>query len=128
MWKKKLLFVILQISVLLILGQVTETSWYGNNFNGKKTASGEIFDENALTAASPVLPFGTIVLITNITNNKSVKVIINDRGPFAVFKNGKPIYPLKPHPKRKFDLSKKAFSLIANPNVGVIKVKYKILY
>jgi rare lipoprotein A len=58
-------------------------SFYGEKFHGRKTASGEIFDMNKLTAAHPSLPFGTIVKVTNLKNNKSVVVRINDRGPFA---------------------------------------------
>lgn len=56
-------------------------SWYGDKFHGKRTASGEIFDENALTASHRTLPFGTIIRVTNLKNGKSVKVRINDRGP-----------------------------------------------
>ena len=58
-------------------------SWYGDEFNGKKTASGERFDENALTAAHLHLPFGTKVRVTNLKNGRSVEVRINDRGPWG---------------------------------------------
>ena len=58
-------------------------SYYADKFNGRKTANGEIFDENKLTAAHKTLPFGTIVKVTNLTNNKTVIVRINDRGPFV---------------------------------------------
>jgi rare lipoprotein A len=58
-------------------------SWYGKQFHGKKTANGEIYDMNALTAAHPKLPFNTKVKVTNKQNGKSVTVRINDRGPFA---------------------------------------------
>jgi len=58
-------------------------SWYGAEFNGKPTASGEIFNDSALTAAHPSLPFGTMLKITNQHNNKSVIVRVNDRGPFV---------------------------------------------
>ena len=56
-------------------------SYYGARHHGKRTASGEPFDQNALTAAHPALPFGTRVLVTNLSNDKSVVVRINDRGP-----------------------------------------------
>jgi rare lipoprotein A len=56
-------------------------SWYGKQFQGRKTASGEIFDMNRLTASHPSLPFGTVVKVTNLGNGKSVVVRINDRGP-----------------------------------------------
>lgn len=58
-------------------------SWYGAEFEGKTTASGEIFRSDKLSAAHPVLPFGTIVKVTNLHNQKSVTVSINDRGPFV---------------------------------------------
>lgn len=57
-------------------------SWYGRQFHGKKTASGETFDMNALTAAHPSLPLNCYVKVTNKANGKSVVVRINDRGPF----------------------------------------------
>jgi len=58
-------------------------SWYGGEFNGRPTASGEIFNDTALTAAHPFLPFGTMLKITNQHNNKTVTVRVNDRGPFV---------------------------------------------
>jgi len=58
-------------------------SWYGAEFNGKPTASGEIFNDSMLTAAHPSLPFGTMLRVTNQHNNKSVTVRVNDRGPFV---------------------------------------------
>jgi rare lipoprotein A len=58
-------------------------SWYGGEFNGKSTASGEIFNDAAFTAAHPNLPFGTMLKVTNQYNNKSVAVRVNDRGPFV---------------------------------------------
>jgi len=58
-------------------------SWYGREYDGHLTASGEIFDSSKLTAAHPNLPFGTRLVVTNIHNNKSVIVTVNDRGPFV---------------------------------------------
>ena len=57
-------------------------SMYGNNFAGRKTASGEPFDPKALTMAHPTLAFGTHVRVTNLNNQRSVEVVVNDRGPF----------------------------------------------
>ena len=88
-------------------------SWYGNEFKGSATASGETFSPNKLTAAHRSLPFGSIIEVTNIKNDKKVKVKINDRGPF---KGG-----------RILDLSEEAFSRIANINEGVIEVKVRVL-
>jgi rare lipoprotein A len=58
-------------------------SWYGKEFDGRPTASGEIYDSSKLTAAHPNLPFGTMLVITNQHNNKKVTVRVNDRGPFV---------------------------------------------
>jgi len=58
-------------------------SWYGREFDGRPTASGEIYDSSQLTAAHLTLPFGTKVIVTNKHNNKRVTVRINDRGPFV---------------------------------------------
>lgn len=58
-------------------------SWYGPGFHGNQTASGEVFNQNALTAAHRTLPFGTRVRVTNVNNNRYVVVRINDRGPFS---------------------------------------------
>jgi len=88
-------------------GAVTtgKASWYGPGFNGKRAASGEIFDENALTAAHRTLPFGTRLLVTNPANGKSVVVRVNDRGPF--------------HRNRVLDLSKAAAQQIGIVRAGV---------
>jgi rare lipoprotein A len=61
---------------------VGNASWYGEDFDGKKTASGEEFDSEALTAAHPTLPFGSIVRVVNPRNHKFEVVRINDRGPY----------------------------------------------
>ena len=58
-------------------------SWYGPNFQGRRTANGEIFDMNLLTAAHPTLPMPVMAKVTNLENGKSLVVRINDRGPFA---------------------------------------------
>jgi rare lipoprotein A len=57
-------------------------SWYGPGFHGKKTASGQTFNQNAMTAAHKTLPLGTKVRVTDQTTGKSVQDTINDRGPF----------------------------------------------
>jgi rare lipoprotein A (peptidoglycan hydrolase) len=58
-------------------------SWYGPEFDGKKTASGEIFDQEKLTAAHKTLPLGSKAIVTNLKNGNSVEVEINDRGPYV---------------------------------------------
>lgn len=80
-------------------------SWYGRKFHGRKTASGETFDMNGLTAAHRSLPLNCYVKVTNKTNGKSVVVKVNDRGPF--------------HGNRVLDLSYGAAKKIGITNKGV---------
>lgn len=61
--------------------QVGNACWYGPRLHGRVTASGETFNQNQLTAAHQTLPFGTKARVTNLENNKTVRVTINDRGP-----------------------------------------------
>ncbi len=88
-------------------------SYYGNEFNGRKTASGERFDQAKLTAAHRTLPFGTHVKVTNQQNGKIVVVRVNDRGPFAK--------------GRVIDLSSSAFKNIAYLGAGVVPVQIQTL-
>ena len=81
--------------------QVGTASWYGPGFNGKKTASGERFDQNKLTAAHRSLPLDTVVKVTNLDNGKAVKVEINDRGPYS----GKRVIDLSRAAARKLDMT-----------------------
>jgi rare lipoprotein A len=60
-----------------------EASWYGPGFDGRQTANGEVFDQDAMTAAHKTLPFGTQVRVTYEDTGESVVVRINDRGPYA---------------------------------------------
>ncbi len=90
-----------------------KASYYAMKYQSSKTASGERFNQHALTAAHKELPFGTRVLVTNVKNGKSIEVKINDRGPFV---NG-----------RIIDLSRSAFSKIGDLNLGVIDVKIEIV-
>jgi rare lipoprotein A (peptidoglycan hydrolase) len=76
-----------------------EASWYGPGFAGHRTADGEIFDPQALTAASPWLPFNTIVRVTSSVTGRSVTVRINDRGPF-----GRGVLDLSAHAARLIGL------------------------
>lgn len=83
-------------------------SWYGSKFHGRKTASGERFDQLKLTAAHRTIPMNSLVRVTNLENNKSVIVKINDRGPYV--KN------------RVIDLSKKAASVIKLDGIGLVNL------
>ena len=60
-----------------------QASWYGPRFHGRRTASGERYDQHALTAAHKTLPFGTLVRVRSLVTGKEVDVRVNDRGPFA---------------------------------------------
>jgi len=81
--------------------QVGTASWYGPGFHGRKTASGERFDQNKLTAAHRSFPLDTVVKVTNLDNGKTVKVSINDRGPYT----GKRVIDLSRAAARKIDMS-----------------------
>ena len=63
--------------------ELGSASWYGKEFHGRKTANGETFDMNGISAGHRTLPLGTVVRVTSLDNYKSIKVKINDRGPFA---------------------------------------------
>lgn len=88
-------------------------SYYGKKFHGRRTANGETFNNNALTAAHKTLPFGTKVKVTHLRNRKSVVVRINDRGPFI---RG-----------RVIDLSVAAAKKIGLTRTGVARVKLELI-
>jgi rare lipoprotein A len=90
-----------------------EASWYGAEHHGRSTASGEPFDMNALTAAHRTLPFGTRVVVTNLTNDRRVAVRINDRGPWI---RG-----------RVIDLSYAAARGLGSVSAGVVPVRIRVL-
>ncbi|RYE08150.1 MAG: septal ring lytic transglycosylase RlpA family protein [Hyphomicrobiales bacterium] len=88
--------------------QCGTASWYGPGFHGKTAASGETYNQNAMTAAHKTLPFGTKLKVTNQKTGKSVTVKINDRGPY--------------HGSRVIDLSKAAASALGIVQAGTGKV------
>lgn len=90
-----------------------KASWYGGDFQGQRTASGERFDLNEMTAAHRRLPFGTRILVTNLENNKSVEVVVNDRGPYV--------------PGRLVDLSKGAAEELSFAQEGIVPVRVETL-
>lgn len=90
-----------------------KASWYGRRFHGKKTASGERYNMNAMTAAHRKLPFHTIVRVTRTADNKSVVVRINDRGPYIK--------------GRIIDLSRKAASRLNMLRAGVVDVRVEVI-
>lgn len=107
--------------IQMVLTGLTETSetlygtasWYGPYFHGRQTANGEIFDENALTAAHKTLPFNTQLKVTNRMNGQSVVVRINDRGPYVG--------------QRSLDLSKAAAHCLGSAQNGVVPYEAVIL-
>lgn len=90
-----------------------EASYYGTYFHGRPTASGEKYNQFALTAAHKTLPLGTVVKVTNAQNNKSVYVKVNDRGPYVK--------------GRIIDLSTKAAELLGYRNKGTAYVKVEVV-
>lgn len=93
---------------------VHNASYYGGFFHGRKTASGEIFNKHALTAASNSHKMGTKLKVTNVKTGKSVVVKVNDTGGFAKY-------------NRTLDLSQAAFQQIAPLSQGVAKVTIQVL-
>jgi rare lipoprotein A len=89
----------LEVSQTKLYKKNVHASYYSDKLNGRKTASGQVFNNSKYTAAHKTLKFGTKVKVTNIVNDKSVIVTINDRGPFTK--------------GREIDLTKKAFMEIA---------------
>jgi rare lipoprotein A len=94
---------------------VGEASWYGYDCHGKPTATGRRFDKNNLTAAHRTLPLPSVVIVENLQNHKKVKLLVNDRGPFA-----------KTH-RRIIDVSQKAAELLGFRPGGFAKVKVTCL-
>ncbi|ACT59321.1 rare lipoprotein A [Hirschia baltica ATCC 49814] len=88
-------------------------SWYGPQFHGKDSAVGEVFDQNALTAAHPTLPIPSLARVTNLENGRSVVVRINDRGPFV--------------DDRIIDLSKQSATVLGYKDNGTAKVRVQYM-
>ena len=93
--------------------EIGVASWYGEDFHGKKTANGEIYNMGDLTAAHPTLPLPSLIKVTNLQNGKSQILRVNDRGPFA--KN------------RVIDVSEKAAELLGFRGKGTTEVKVELL-
>ena len=93
--------------------EVGIASWYGQEFHGRPTSSREVYDMNDMTAAHRSLPFGTHVMVTNLDNDRSAVVRINDRGPFV--------------PGRVIDLSYAAARVLGVVGPGTARVRLEIL-
>lgn len=109
------IFILLFFTLQLLAAQTEYgvASYYGTQFHGRPTASGEKYNQFALTAAHKTLPLGTVVKVTNAQNKKSVYVKINDRGPFIK--------------GRVIDLSTKAAEMLGYRNKGTAYVKIEIV-
>jgi rare lipoprotein A len=90
-----------------------KASYYANDFDGRQTASGTVYDKNKLTAAHRELPFGTKIRVRNLNNNRTVVVLVNDRGPFR--------------DDRVLDLSAAAAEELDMINDGVVDIEFEIL-
>jgi len=88
-------------------------SWYGGDFHGRLTASGEIYDQFKMTAAHRLLPLGSLVRVTNAENGREVEVVINDRGPFIK--------------GRIIDLSYTAAKQLGGVNPGILPVVVEVI-
>lgn len=101
--------------VVAEFGHIEEglASWYGEKYHGRTTASGEVFDKNAISAAHKELPFGTWVEVTNLDNGRKLRVRINDRGPFIE--------------GRIIDLSERAASELGMKNAGIARVVIRVV-
>ncbi len=106
-------FIFCLTSTLSVAAEEGIASYYSDVFQGKKTASGEPYDKNKLTAAHKTLAFGTKVKITDLKNNKSVIVTITDRGPHSK--------------KRMVDLSYAAAEEIGLVKAGLSKVRLEVI-
>lgn len=114
MKKLQLLLLLFSVSFISIAQtQSGKASFYADKFEGRPTASGEKYKHNKLTAAHKSLPFGTKVKVTNIANNQTVEVTINDRGPYV---DG-----------RIIDLSKSAAEKLGFVNLGLADVQVEVI-
>jgi len=98
--------------------QTGTASWYGSKYHGRKTSSGELYNKNDMTAAHNTLPFGTKVKVTNLANNESVVLRINDRGPFV----GNRIIDVSEVAAKKLDMHKQG---VATVQVEVLELQGK---
>ncbi len=88
-------------------------SWYGDAFHGRRTANGEIYDKDAITAAHPTMPLPSYVRVTNLRNNRSIIVRVNDRGPY--------------HGGRVMDVSSRVAEMLEFKNIGTATIKVDYL-
>ena len=104
-------------------------SWYGPAFHGRITASGEIFDMYDMTAASTIVPLDRNCFFVNPECGASSPGRINDTGPWKYDSTGHAIFPLEPHPIRKFDFSVALFDILSQGDLdrGTMTISYYVL-
>jgi rare lipoprotein A len=90
-----------------------QASWYGDQFHGRLTATGETYNQHELTAAHPSLPFNTYLKVRNLDNGNAVIVRVNDRGPYV--------------PNRVLDLSREAARCIDGEKAGVVPIEAVVM-
>lgn len=93
--------------------EIGTASWYGQEFQGNTTANGELYDLNGLTAAHQTLPFGSTIRVTNLNNNKSILLRVNDRGPHIG--------------RRLIDVSWAAAKRLGFVNSGLTRVRVQVV-
>jgi rare lipoprotein A len=106
-------FLLLTVSASFAQVQTGKASFYADKFEGAPTASGEKYKHSKLTAAHKTLPFGTKIRVTNLANNESVEVIVNDRGPYVE--------------GRVVDVSKSAAEKLGFVNQGLAEVRVEVI-
>ncbi len=105
----------------------SQVSWYGGRFHGRTAASGRIYNMLEFTAAHCSQPMGSLLRITNLSNDKSVVVEVTDRGPYKMNRNGRVVRPLQPHPQREVDLSYRAARKLDLLTSGVADARIEYL-
>jgi len=111
--KKEIRYVPYDPSQKIPYREVGRASWYGEEYHGRKTANGEVYDMYAMTAAHPTLPFNVRVRVTNLENGKKTELRINDRGPFVA--------------GRIIDVSKSGASVLGFLTQGTAKVEVETI-
>ena len=124
-----LFIILLSLSTYQPPLETCEVSWYGQPFHGRLTASGTIYNMYEMSVAHCELPLGTLVEMINPENEITVIVRVTDTGPWRYNSRGYAVYPLRPHPTRKFDLSREAFNRLSDGNLsrGVMTIQYRIV-
>ena len=126
---KKILLVLLLALSLCVEVKANDTrigtaTFYTVRSNGGTTTSSGIpLSDTKLTTASVIFPLNSKLLITNLSNNKSITVTVTDSGPFATNSKGQALKPLRPHPSRIVDVSQAAARALGFHNRGTTKVK-----